>query len=195
MPAVNIRLEFPLLSRTLCHMLRHAPEKYSLHLDREGWTDIASIMMALKQSRTEWAELGESDLLEVLTWASNTRFEVREGMIRASYGHSFSQRIVSPASEPPQFLYHGTDRIAAMRIEADGLFPMGRQYVLLTTDVHYARAARGRKEGKPYMARIAAKQAWAAGVYFYHAVDHVWMADRVPPAFIEIMRPGRKQSR
>ena len=65
-------------------MLRHAPEKYSLHLDREGWTDIASIMMALKQSRTEWAELGESDLLEVLTWASNTRFEVREGIIKHS---------------------------------------------------------------------------------------------------------------
>jgi putative RNA 2'-phosphotransferase len=64
--------------------------------------------------------------------ATKQRHELRDGRIRALYGHSTSRRIKKVAKQPPEILYHGTDAKVASLIILEGLKPIARQYVHLS---------------------------------------------------------------
>jgi putative RNA 2'-phosphotransferase len=120
------------------------------------------------------------------------RHELGEGRIRALYGHSTEERIVKEPATPPEVLFHGTAPRNVPVILRDGLKPMTRQYVHLAIDVDTAkqvghRKTRGRDEA-PVILRIRAAQAHAAGTPFYRGNDAVWLAEAVPPEFIEVLR-------
>lgn len=51
------------LSRTLLHALRHAPEKYFLELDDDGWVNLDLLLLALQYERPEWSSIRVNDLL------------------------------------------------------------------------------------------------------------------------------------
>ena len=61
---------------------------------------------------------------------------------------------------------------------------MGRQYVHLSLDEETAIAVGRRKSPDPIILVVRAEDAWKAGVIFYAGNDKVWLADRVPPEFI-----------
>lgn len=42
------------LSRVVTHALRHAPEQYGIVLDAEGWTDLDTLVQALRRM-PQWA--------------------------------------------------------------------------------------------------------------------------------------------
>ncbi len=63
---------------------------------------------------------------------------------------------------------------------------MGRQYVHLSTDQDTAAAVGRRKFfPDPIILMVRAEDAWKAGVAFYAGNEKVWLADRVPPEFID----------
>ena len=41
-------LDYRRLSKTVAHALRHEPHVYELELDEEGWTDVATLLGALR---------------------------------------------------------------------------------------------------------------------------------------------------
>ena len=75
------------LSRVLSHALRHDPGHYGLELDPEGWVGLREVVAALR-SRPGWEPVGVADIEETLAAASKQRHEIRDGRIRAIYGHS-----------------------------------------------------------------------------------------------------------
>jgi putative RNA 2'-phosphotransferase len=81
-------------------------------------------------------------------------------------------------------LYHGTAPDVAQRIKADGLRPMSRQYVHLSTDTEMAMQVGRRKADAPIILVVHASKAHASGVPFYRGNDRVWLADVIPPSFI-----------
>lgn len=117
------------LSRCMSHALRHEPWIYELELDYDGWTSVESLLGALREQRTEWGELEASDLEGVIEESSKKRHELRDGLIRALYGHSVPGKLRKVPADPPSVLYHGTAPEVVPRISAEGLKPMGRQYV------------------------------------------------------------------
>ena len=78
---------FSNLSRTISHALRHEPWVYELELDDEGWVLILQLLDALRSENEAWQELGESDIREMVRTSSKQRHEIRDGRIRAIYGH------------------------------------------------------------------------------------------------------------
>ena len=114
------------------------------------------------------------------------RYEIADGRIRAFYGHSVPQRLKREPAKPPPVLYHGTDPAVVAAIRADGLRPMRRQFVHLSTDVETARQVGRRKARAPVILEIAAGSAHDAGCRFYLGNDKVWLADHVPPPFIAV---------
>jgi len=173
------------LSKTVAHALRHAPHEYELELDDQGWVDISALLAALRAERAEWQELTEIDLAAIMDAADKQRFEMARGRIRALYGHSLPGKLARSPATPPEILWHGTSPAAATSILAEGLAPMGRQYVHLSVDVATALDVGRRKAPAPVLLRVRAGAAYAAGVAFYAGNDRVWLADRVPAAFIE----------
>ncbi|WP_130873242.1 RNA 2'-phosphotransferase [[Pseudopropionibacterium] massiliense] len=176
------------LSRVLSHALRHDPGHYGLELDPGGWVDLGEVVAALR-SRPGWESVGVSDIEETLASASKQRHEIRDGRIRAIYGHSLPERIERTPATPPALLYHGTSPDSLDRVMREGLLPMSRQFVHLSTDVEMARSVGARHAPRPVVLHIDAAAAHAAGIPFYRGNDKVWLADEVPPRFVTDRTP------
>ena len=172
------------LSKTVSHALRHEPWLYELELDDEGWVPVEALLSALRTEKPKWAELCEADLAEMIERSDKKRHELRAGKIRALYGHSVPEKLCKEAAQPPAVLYHGTAPELAAKIKAEGLKPMGRQYVHLSVDTEIAQQVGQRKARQPVILMVKALEAWQAGVKFYAGNDRVWLADSVPSSFI-----------
>ncbi|MBO0782933.1 MAG: RNA 2'-phosphotransferase [Ktedonobacteraceae bacterium] len=172
------------LSRTMSYALRHAPSEFGLELDTEGWVSVQHLLNALRRRRTSWRNLDASSLEAVIAQSEKRRFEMRDGRIRAYYGHSLPQKMEKKPDTPPAILYHGTTPEAAATIREQGLKPMRRQYVHLSADLATARQVALRRTSRPVILHIEALQAHRQGVTFYLGNDMVWLADNIAPRFI-----------
>jgi putative RNA 2'-phosphotransferase len=68
-------------------------------------------------------------------------------------------------------------------IRRDGIRPMRRQYVHLTTNPDLAARVGGR-HGRATILEIEALRASETGLAFYRANESFWLADFIPPEFI-----------
>ena len=68
---------------------------------------------------------------------------------------------------------------------------MGRQYVHLSLDLETAVAVGRRKSNDPIIITVRAEDAWNAGVVFYEGNEKVWLADLVPPEFLDLIEHER----
>jgi len=178
-------IDLTALSRAVSHALRHEPWLYELELDDGGWVPVGELLVALRIEKPEWSMLSETDLAEMISRSEKKRHELHDGRIRALYGHSMPNKLLRQRADPPAFLYHGTSSEVAVLIRNDGLRPMGRQYVHLSTDRAMAQQVGGRKSQTPTILVVNAAMAHAGGVAFYRGNDLVWLADFVPSMFIE----------
>jgi len=96
------------LSKRVAHALRHAPWVYELELDEEGWAPVDQLLTALRQARREWRDLTVDDLAAMIAHSGKRRYEMRDGRIRALYGHSLPGKLRKEQARPPDILYHGT---------------------------------------------------------------------------------------
>jgi putative RNA 2'-phosphotransferase len=176
------------LSKFLALILRHQPERFALALDDEGWASLSEVLEILKGlPNFRWAN--RSDVLQVVeqgTGDGKKRFQVSGGRIRALYGHSFERRIRHEPATPPDRLYHGTSPDTLEAIRREGLKPMERQYVHLSPDRETATRVGSRHASRPIVITIRAAEAREAGIAFYRPDEAVYLAERIPPAFLVI---------
>jgi putative RNA 2'-phosphotransferase len=166
------------LSKLMSLILRHEPERFGLVLDAEGFVPIDELLVAI---RTRQPGVTREQVVAVVAQVEpeKQRFTIEGNDIRANYGHSFAQRIEHEPAPPPDLLYHGTHAGAVADILREGLRPMARQYVHLTTDREMARRV-GARHGVPSVLRIDVARALAAGVVFYRANRTFWLVDGLP---------------
>ncbi len=171
------------LSKFLSLLLRHRPARFPIEIDAEGYADlqeILSILNALPNFR--WA--GLKDVEAVLQMPGRRRFEIVSGRIRALYGHT-AIRPTYPLVQPPYYLYHGTAPENVEAIMTEGLQSMKRQYVHLSATPDTARDIALRHTRTPIILRINAAAAYAAGIPFHQPTDQIFLADEVPPDYVE----------
>lgn len=173
------------MSRTVSHALRHAPWLYELELDSEGWVNINTLLSALRSEAAQWENLSEIDLAQMISHSDKQRHEILGGKIRALYGHSLPEKLQKTESTPPEKLFHGTTSQALIQIRAEGLKPMNRQYVHLSTNRETAEQVGKRKASAPIILHIESLKAYESGIKFYIGNDIVWLADSVPPEYIQ----------
>jgi len=86
---------------------------------------------------------------------------------------------------PPEVLLHGTSSDALATVRTTGLRPMNRAFVHLTSNPAYAAQVVAAKGGGVVI-RIRARETAAAGIEFFQANPHVWLAREVPSPFLRI---------
>lgn len=131
--------------------------------------------------------LSRAELDEVVAHNDKGRFgydEPRE-RIRAHQGHSVPVDLGLTPLTPPARLYHGTPRAAVAAILEDGLRPMSRHHVHLSSDVPTALRV-GARRGAPVILEVRADEMHAAGHLFYRSDNGVWLTDAVPPAYLGV---------
>ncbi|WP_367834421.1 RNA 2'-phosphotransferase [Vulcanisaeta sp. JCM 16159] len=115
------------------------------------------------------------------------RFEVRDGMIRARYGHdkSLNVNIKYEIDNEVKTLYHGTTRSALTQIMREGIKPMNRKYVHLVLDPRDAYEVAIRHGDDVVILRINADCLRKDGYQVLIATDRIRLVDYVPPHCIE----------
>ncbi len=179
------KIDYRLLSKTISHALRHEPWVYELELDNEGWAPLTQLLDSFRSENEMWRELTETDIAEMIRLSSKRRHEMYNGRLRAIYGHSIPGKLKRIVAAPPEILFHGTSPKVVVQIEANGLKPMKRQNVHLSVDEATAIEVGKRKSKTPRLLRVRSLEASQSGVTFYEGNDKVWLADEVPPQFIE----------
>lgn len=165
--------------------LRHRPERLGIRLAPDGSVELSVLVDALNR-RGGWPRvLDEADVMHVVEHGSKRRFAVEDGRIRARYGHSLPLAVSYEQALPPAVLYHGTSRTAAKSIMEEGLLPMGRQKVHLSSDVETAMQVGRRHGGRDVVVlRVDAARALREGIRFFRGNDSTWLADHVPATYL-----------
>ncbi len=168
------------LSKFLSYVLRHAPERFGLELDRYGFGPLEDVLHILKK---RFRNFKKEDLFDLVRDDQKGRFQIVHGRIRAVYGHSITVIPRSGNVTPPETLYHGTSAASADRILRDGLMPMGRQFVHLSVSDEDARMVGKRHDESPVILEITAGEASLGGVEFWKE-GKLFLAKRIPAEYI-----------
>lgn len=173
------------LSKAISKALRHRPERLGLTLVPDGSVELSTLVDALN-ARGGWPRtLSAEDVMHVVEHGSKQRFAVEDGHIRARYGHTLPVTVPYEQSQPPAVLYHGTSRAAATTIMEEGLQPMGRQKVHLSSDVETAVQVGRRHGGRDVVVlRVDTVRATREGIRFYRGNDTTWLADHIPAQYL-----------
>jgi putative RNA 2'-phosphotransferase len=170
-------------SKRLSYWLRHRPEAGDLTLDGAGWASTEAVLQALQATRLPTSM---DELRGLVRDSDKQRFELSANgdRIRARQGHSIAVDGGWPAASPPDLLYHGTTARFVASIMAEGLLPGSRHHVHLSATIATARAV-GARRGSPVVLSVAARRMAADGFTFRLASNGVWLADHVPPRYLQ----------
>lgn len=111
-------------------------------------------------------------------------FDERRTKIRANQGHSIAVDVELRECEPPARLWHGSAKRFAASIAAQGLRPMNRLYVHLSTDVQTARKV-GARHGEPIVYEIDCAAMRRDAHVFYLSQNGVWLIKQVPYCYMK----------
>ena len=172
------------ISKTISYALRHRPEEFNLKLDKEGWVDFDVFCKALAEHKSA-TYVDKETIEKIIAESEKKRFELANGKIRATYGHSIDAKIEFKESIPPNILFHGTSHKVYDLICKEGLKPMNRQYVHLSVDVATARKVGLRHDRKPVILAVDSSKMYLDGFKLFHSAnDGTWMCESVPAKYI-----------
>ena len=175
------------LLKMLCYPLRHEPWQFGLELTDEGFSSLEALVKVVCLRLHGFSEEPAEPVKQTICQLDPERFEVRgegsDALIRARYGHSFPVPRLGEVAAPPEVLYHGTSEESAVMIKKNGLLPVDRYFLHLTTDRDYAVRV-GTAKGRVFLWQVNAGEAFAEGIAFRRATPHVWLTSHVPARFL-----------
>lgn len=169
-------------SKALSYFLRHSID----FVDKDNWAETDKIV---EKIASQFDGFTADILKQIVTEDGKKRYclDCSGTKIRANYGHSNNLRLkleaISDEDAVPEVLYHGTATRFLPSIMEQGLLPMTRSYVHLSTDADIAFQV-GKRHGKPIVLCIDAKQMVRDGHSLYYK-DGLWFADAVPAKYLK----------
>lgn len=174
------------LSRLLSLMLRHKPERFYLDMDIQGYAPVEEILEGLQQ---KFDDVTEEEVVDIVEGTEKRRFELKDGKIRARYGHSFPIDLGLETVEPPEFLYYATVPGQVRAIATGGIRPHDRQYVHLSLTSEIAAQVASNRTETPVVFCVKAQEAARSGVEFYDR-QPVMLTREIPAEFVELVQDG-----
>jgi putative RNA 2'-phosphotransferase len=171
------------ISKFLSLVLRHSPETIHLNMDKNGWVNINELIDNANNYKNMHLN---TDLIKLIVENNDKqRFKISDDgkRIRANQGHSITVDVELQSKTPPDILYHGTANHSLDSIMKEGLRPMARQFVHLSSTEEIALTV-GKRHGKPIVLYINAKNMYEEGYKFYLSENKVWLVDKVPVEYI-----------
>lgn len=177
------------ISRAMAHYLRHDE---AAPLTPDGWVDAAVVADAL---RGRGHPVTPERVLMVAGALGERRFEINGESVRASYGHSRKVKIHLPSTVRPSVpLYHATStsNLRSILEARDGIRPMTRQFVHLSTDIEVALRAAARRHEATVVAEVNPELLPDLRAT---ADPSTWLTSRVPVSALRVMPVHELESR
>lgn len=170
-------------SKIIGEILRHNPFKYGLSISSEGWVSVSDILSFVKP-------IHSIELLDAIVYTDKKKqryaYNEDKTLIRAKQGHSIPFiKIKMKSYFPQKNLFHGTTPELENVILNEGLKPMTRLQVHLSTDIETARTVGRRysKDKKPLIFTIDKN----AKLNFFISENGVVLTDYVPSKFLKVV--------
>lgn len=165
-------------------ILRHKPEQAGITLDKNGWAKVDELIKGVSKKYPIDIDILE----EIVATDSKQRYSFNEDhtLIRANQGHSIPVDVELEQVKPPEYLYHGSATKYMGLIERDGLIPKSRLYVHLSSNVNTAIIV-GKRHGSPVVYRVSSGEMCRNGFIFYRSANGVWLTERVPTDYLEVL--------
>ncbi len=179
------------MGRKLALVLRHAPEKFNLEMDINGWIDVRDIIKQFQNSdkrRHHW--LRPHHLRAISETDPKGRYEVRGNMMRATYGHTVEIELDLPTSDIPDSLYYPCDPEEAGNLLEIGIKPVGRAHVHLSANMRTAAEAGRVHRADPAIIEIDTARMVATGETIWHAGVTVYLTENVSGDYLSIVDPA-----
>jgi len=179
------------LSRKLSWLLRHGAGESDLGMDAAGWVPIDQLLQTLQVSRAHVDEVVEHN--------NKARFQIHEGRIRASQGHSAAGMPVTQTAleaswehfDGDDSIWHGTQPKPLVSIAVEGLHPGKRTHVHLAATID---SVVGKRSNVGVMLEVSVAKLRAADIGVFVSPNGVVLARFVPPSCIVGMRTLSKRA-
>lgn len=170
------------ISRFLTYLLRHRPKEYPLVFDNRGFADWRDVVELVQE---RYYDITEAEIEAVVNGSEKKRFELMDGKVRATYGHSFTVELGDPAADPPAKLFYGAARDLAQSMLRTGLKPRDRQYIHLSVSREEAESVARRHDPAPALLEIDVEAARREGVQFFSS-GPLYLAEFIPAKFLHL---------
>lgn len=174
------------ISKYLCLLLRHQPEKAELDMDEHGWVQVDQLISGVKRHSRYDIDRAMLENIVSADKKGRYRFDEEHNKIKCCQGHSIPW--VAPEleyCEPPEFLYHGTTTKALEAIEDSGAIKkMKRHAVHMQADINKAWQSAERWHQTPVVLKIDARKMSDDGYKFGVTENEVWCTEEVPAKYI-----------
>jgi len=172
------------LGRVLALVLRHAPEKFDVEMDINGWVDISTLCDGIKSQRRDFHWLRPWHFEAVTITEEKGRYEVQGARVRATYGHSIEIEIDLPTDDIPEVLFYPVTPEEIDDIIKLGIKGGDRRHVHLSKSVAKAYEAGSVRIKSPSIVEVDAVRAIADGIDIYRAGKLVFLTEEVPPQYL-----------
>ena len=171
----NLSSEETKYSKFLALILRHNPSVAGITLDKNGWANVNEVIQGFRRTGRQ---LTIEKLNNIVEFNNKGRYEFSKDKtrIRARQGHSIDVDVELQEVKPPKHIYHGTAEKNLKLILKDGLKPMSRKHIHLSSDRKTAEDV-GRRHGKPIVLEIDTEALYNSGIKFYLSRNNVWLCD------------------
>lgn len=172
------------LGRILALVLRHAPEKFNVDMDINGWVNTRELSEAIGNQRRHYHWLRGWHFEAIANADEKGRYQVENGMIRATYGHSIELDLDLPTDDIPEGLYYPCESGDVETLLEFGLTAGDRKNVHLSRSIKNAMEAGHVRIDRPTILEVDTTRAIADGHTIYRAGTTVFLADEVPGEYL-----------
>uniref|UniRef100_A0A7C3MAA5 Probable RNA 2'-phosphotransferase n=1 Tax=Archaeoglobus fulgidus TaxID=2234 RepID=A0A7C3MAA5_ARCFL len=170
------------LGKFISGILRHFPDKFGLNMDENGWVNLESLARVVRK-KYRWANVW---LIKALVYSDEKqRYELKDDMIRARYGHSIDVKLNDLPQAEEDVLYYGTSEEEAHRMLEIGIKPVNQRYVHLSTTIEKSREVASIRTDTPIVLEIDARKAREDGIRIVKANDQIALAEEIPAKYIK----------
>ncbi|MCD6158898.1 MAG: RNA 2'-phosphotransferase [Euryarchaeota archaeon] len=156
-------------------------------LDEEGWARIDAIVEGIQKRRPDLRHITSDVLIAIAQYDPKERFEILNNKIRARYGHTVRVKISYEEDTKSKVLYHGTVRRNLKNILSEGLKPMKRQWVHLSTTIDDALTVGKRHGHDVVILKIDCNCLRSRGIRIYIASKSTRLVQYVPSECISLL--------
>ncbi len=175
------------IGRSMAGVLRHFPKRFDLEMDEKGWVDVRAFISAMteRQPRLHWLRMHH--IVAIVETDPKGRYQLSNGKMRATYGHSFDIELDLPTDNIPELLYYPATEEEAPILLENGLKPADRRMVHLSKTAADAYNAGTVRTDKPAIIEIEASAMVKENAVIQRAGKTVFITKEVPSKYLRRM--------
>ena len=172
------------LGRILALVLRHAPEKFNVEMDLNGWVNSRELSESIQKQRKHFHWIRGWHFEAIANADEKGRYQVEGEMIRATYGHSIELELDLPTDEIPESLYWPCDLESVPTHMELGITAGDRKHVHLSRTISNAMEAGHVRISRPAILEVDTTRAIADGFTIWRAGKTVFLCEEMPAEYL-----------